>query len=87
MIFSAFNQNTTPKIPGEVTIISADRLIDERTTEPYYQVLINIKDYTLLADNKNKLKAGMPVDVFIKTGDRSLLNYLFKPVLIGSILH
>ncbi|HCT9185096.1 TPA: HlyD family type I secretion periplasmic adaptor subunit [Proteus mirabilis] len=81
LIFSAFNQNTTPKIPGEVTIISADRLIDERTTEPYYQVLINIKDYTLLADNKNKLKAGMPVDVFIKTGDRSLLNYLFKPVL------
>ncbi|EJD6330510.1 HlyD family type I secretion periplasmic adaptor subunit [Proteus mirabilis] len=81
LIFSAFNQNTTPKIPGEVTIISADRLIDERTTEPYYQVLINIKDYTLLADNKNKLKSGMPVDVFIKTGDRSLLNYLFKPVL------
>ncbi|TFT82462.1 HlyD family type I secretion periplasmic adaptor subunit [Proteus mirabilis] len=81
LIFSAFNQNTTPKIPGEVTIISADRLIDERTTEPYYQVLINIKDYTLLADNKNKLKAGMPVDVFIKTGDRLLLNYLFKPVL------
>nr|AAC33451.1 ZapC [Proteus mirabilis] len=81
LIFTAFNQNTTPKIPGEVTIISADRLIDERTTEPYYQVLINIKDYTLLADNKNKLKAGMPVDVFIKTGDRSLLNYLFKPVL------
>ncbi|WP_342157562.1 HlyD family secretion protein, partial [Proteus mirabilis] len=50
---SAFNQNTTPIIPGEVSIISADRLIDERTTEPYYHVLINIKDYTLLADNKN----------------------------------
>lgn len=81
LMFSAFNQNTTPKIPGEVTLISADRLIDDRTTEPYYQVFINVKDDTLLADNKHTLKAGMPVDVFINTGDRSLLNYLFKPVL------
>ncbi|MCH4254414.1 MULTISPECIES: HlyD family type I secretion periplasmic adaptor subunit [Proteus] len=81
LMFSAFNQNTTPKIPGEVALISADRLIDERTTEPYYQVFINVKDNTLLVGNKNKLKAGMPVDVFINTGDRSLLNYLFKPVL------
>lgn len=81
LMFSAFNQNTTPKIPGEVTVISADRLVDDRTSEPYYQVLINVKDYSLLADNKNKLKPGMPVDVFINTGDRSLLNYLFKPVL------
>lgn len=79
LMFSAFNQNKTPKIPGEVTLVSADRLIDERTTEPYYQVLINVKDNSLLADNK--LKAGMPVDVFINTGERSLLNYLFKPLL------
>lgn len=81
LMFSAFNQNITPKIAGEVALISADRLIDERTTEPYYQVLINVKDTSLLAQNKNTLKAGMPVDVFINTGDRSLLNYLFKPVL------
>ncbi|OAT48243.1 alkaline protease secretion protein [Proteus hauseri ATCC 700826] len=81
LMFSAFNQNTTPKIPGEVALISADRLIDERSSEPYYQVFINVTDTTLLTEKKNTLKAGMPVDVFINTGDRSLLNYLFKPVL------
>ncbi|MEQ4922907.1 HlyD family type I secretion periplasmic adaptor subunit [Proteus hauseri] len=81
LMFSAFNQNTTPKIPGEVALISADRLIDERTSEPYYQVFVNVTDTSLLTVNKNILKAGMPVDVFINTGDRSLLNYLFKPVL------
>lgn len=81
LMFSAFNQNTTPKIPGEVALISADRLIDERTSEPYYQVFVNVTDTSLLTVNKNTLKAGMPVDVFINTGDRSLLNYLFKPVL------
>lgn len=81
LMFSAFNQNITPKMAGEVTLISADRLIDERTTEPYYQVLIKVKDNKLLANNNYSLKAGMPVDVFINTGDRSLLNYLFKPVL------
>jgi len=35
LLFSAFNQSTTPRIAGEVTLVSADRQVDERTEEPY----------------------------------------------------
>ncbi|WP_321147863.1 HlyD family type I secretion periplasmic adaptor subunit, partial [Serratia marcescens] len=38
LMFTAFNQNKTPKIPGEVTLISADRLVDKANGEPYYQM-------------------------------------------------
>ena len=36
LMFSAFNQSTTPRVAGEVTLVSADRQVDERTDEPYY---------------------------------------------------
>lgn len=81
LIFSAFNQNTTPKIPGEVTLISADSLEDKTSGTPYYrlEIAVTAKGKALLA--AHSIKAGMPVEVFIKTGSRSLLSYLFRPVM------
>jgi hypothetical protein len=37
LIFSAFNANKTPHIPGEVEQVAADRTVDERTGAPYLQ--------------------------------------------------
>lgn len=81
LIFSAFNQNKTPNIPGEVVQVSADRLTDERTDEPYYQlkVIVTTEGMTLL--RHHQVRAGMPVEIFVKTGERSLMSYLFKPIL------
>lgn len=81
LIFSAFNQNKTPNIPGVVTQVSADRLTDERTGLPYYNLKTKVtpEGMKLLADHQ--VRAGMPVEIFIKTGERSLMNYLFKPIL------
>lgn len=81
LIFSAFNQNKTPNIPGIVTQVSADRLTDERTGFPYYNLKAKVtpEGMKLLADHQ--VRAGMPVEIFIKTGERSLMNYLFKPIL------
>lgn len=36
ILFTAFNQNRTPRVSGEVALVSADQLIDERTGQPYY---------------------------------------------------
>jgi len=81
LMFTAFNQNITPKIFGEVVTVSADRLVDEKNNFPYYKVRIQVtqKDMKKLA--KYTIRPGMPVEVFIKTGERTLLSYLFKPVL------
>jgi membrane fusion protein, protease secretion system len=81
MIFTAFNQNVTPHIPGTVTQISADRLIDERSGEPYYKLLAKVTPEGMKLVEKIKVRAGMPVDLFVKTGERTMMNYLLKPMI------
>lgn len=81
MIFSAFNQRVTPRIPGEVSVVSADRTTDERTGEAYYkiQTRVNEKGMRLLKDYQ--VRPGMPVEVFVITGERTMMNYLLRPLL------
>lgn len=81
LIFSAFNQNKTPHILGEVTQVSADRLTDEQTGIPYYTMKAQVKPESMALLTKHQIRAGMPVEIFVKTGERSLMNYLLKPIL------
>ncbi|MGL4485797.1 MAG: HlyD family type I secretion periplasmic adaptor subunit [Yersinia sp. (in: enterobacteria)] len=81
LMFTAFDQNKTPKIPGTVTLVSADRLVDKSNGEPYYQMQITVTPEGMKMLNGDDIKPGMPVEVFVKTGSRSLLSYLFKPIL------
>jgi protease secretion system membrane fusion protein len=80
MMFSAFNSNTTPHIPGIVTQVSADRSIDERTGQPYYKVKAAVAPEGMKMIAHLQIRPGMPVELFIKTGERTMMNYLLKPV-------
>jgi len=77
--FSAFNNATTPVIEGKLTRISADRLTDERTGDPYYLVRVNVTDDGMKKLANRKLQPGMPAEVLINAGDRTMLEYLLKP--------
>lgn len=81
LIFSAFNQNSTPHIPGMVTQVSADRLLDEKTGAPYYklQAVVTPEGKKLLAHLD--VRPGMPVELFVHTGERTMMNYLMKPLV------
>ncbi|WP_306628005.1 HlyD family type I secretion periplasmic adaptor subunit [Massilia scottii] len=81
-IFSAFNTNKTPHIPGIVTQVSADRTVEERTGMPYYKIKARVtpEGAKLIAQNKLDIQSGMPAEMFIKTGERTMMNYLFKPI-------
>ncbi|WP_340614117.1 HlyD family type I secretion periplasmic adaptor subunit [Xenorhabdus thailandensis] len=81
LMFTAFNQNRTPKVTGKVMVVSADRLVDERTREPYYQMRLKVSPEGMEKLAGLNIKPGMPVEVFVKTGSRSLLSYLFKPLM------
>ncbi|WP_292994982.1 HlyD family type I secretion periplasmic adaptor subunit [Nitrosomonas sp.] len=81
LIFSALNQKKTPNIPGTVTQVSADRLTDERTGLPYYNMKAKVTADGMKQLSDQQIRAGMPVEIFIKTGERSLMSYLFKPIL------
>ena len=78
--FSAFNQRTTPEINGTVTTISADVTLDQRTGMSYYVVRIGLTADEIARLNGLKLVAGMPVEAYIQTGDRSVISYLVKPL-------
>jgi protease secretion system membrane fusion protein len=81
LLFSAFNQSTTPKLSGRVSLVSADRLVHEKTGEPYYKLQVHVDADQLKKLAHQQIVAGMPVEIFVKTGERTLLNYLFKPLL------
>ncbi|MGI9217149.1 MAG: HlyD family type I secretion periplasmic adaptor subunit [Hydrogenophaga sp.] len=80
LIFSAFNHNTTPRVPALVTQVSPDRLVDEKTGVPYYRLRAEVTPagQHMLADLQ--VRAGMPVELFVKTGERTLMNYLLRPL-------
>ena len=83
LIFSAFNANKAPHIEGEVTQVAADRSVDERTGMPYYVVRVKVtpEGAKKIAAHRMEIRPGMPVDLFVKTGERTLMNYLLKPLL------
>ena len=81
LAFTAFDRSSTPRLEGEVTLVSADRLEDERSGMPFYRVRVEVGPEQLARLDGRMLRAGMPVEVFVRTGERSLLNYLFKPLL------
>ena len=80
MMFTAFNLNRTPHIPGQLISVGADRIVDEKTGNPYYkiQAITTHKGTKLLRDLK--VRPGMPVELFVKTGEQSLMTYLMKPI-------
>lgn len=81
LMFTAFNQNKTPHIPGEVVNVSADRFVEEQTGQPYYKVTSKVAPEGIKLIDNLKIRPGMPVDMFVKTGERTMMNYLLRPIL------
>ncbi|MGM3161539.1 HlyD family type I secretion periplasmic adaptor subunit [Dickeya undicola] len=79
--FTAFSQSTTPRVPGTVTLLSADRLVDEKDGTPYYSLRIQVSEEGKRSLHGLEIKPGMPVQGFVRTGERSFINYLFKPLM------
>jgi protease secretion system membrane fusion protein len=82
LIFSAFNTNRTPHIPGVVEQVAADRTVDERNNTASYKVRVKVtpEGARMIAEHKLDIRPGMPVEVFVKTGERTMASYLLKPV-------
>lgn len=79
--FSAFNQRSTPELNGTIEGISANVVVDEQSGVPFYKVKVGVSQTELARLNGQQLIPGMPVETFIKTRDRTALNYLIKPLL------
>lgn len=78
--FSAFSARTTPEITGRLERVSADALTDPATGAPYYRAEITIPPEELALLGGLVLLPGMPVEIYIRTSERSPLAYLMKPL-------
>ena len=78
--FPNFNQRTTPEIDGKISRIGADVSRDDKTSPPYFTVRIAISADEMKRLGQARLLPGMPVEVFIQTGERTMLSYLTKPL-------
>jgi HlyD family secretion protein len=77
---SAFSQQTTPEVEGTVDRVSPDMIEDQKAGLSYYGVRITLSAKSLEQAGSPELKPGMPAEVFLKTTDRTVLSYLFKPL-------
>ena len=80
---SAFSNRTTPRITGVVRSVAADRTVDEGTGQAFYLARVEV-DRAALAErlgDSAELVPGMPAQVLIVATERTLLNYLVKPLM------
>jgi len=77
--FSAFKQSQTPKMEGKVISLSPDRITDERTGNAYYLAKVEVTPKSLKNLGDLQLLPGMPAEVLINTGERTLFRYLVQP--------
>jgi HlyD family type I secretion membrane fusion protein len=76
----AYNLRTTPTITGTVDYVSADTLTNEHTDQSYYVANVVLNAHDLARLDRVRLYPGMPVEVMIITGERTMLQYLLDPL-------
>ncbi|MFK7866953.1 MAG: HlyD family type I secretion periplasmic adaptor subunit [Alphaproteobacteria bacterium] len=82
VILSAYPRRTTPPLGATVAWVSADIKQDDTAKEPYFRAKIIVDHKTLAALPQDIIMhSGMPVEIIIKSGKRTFLDYLLEPVL------
>jgi membrane fusion protein, protease secretion system len=79
--FSTFAHSPQLVVGGIVDSISADILTDASSKYPYYLARVSITPDGMKTLGARQLQPGMPVEIVIKTGERSMLTYLLHPLL------
>lgn len=78
---SAFNQATTPELTGEVVFVSADPITLETSGTRLFRVRVALDTPSEEIATQLGLVSGMPAELFIETGSRSMLSYVTKPLV------
>ena len=80
---TAYKQRIVPIIHGDIIQISADRLVDPKTNNPYYVAFVRIDEQELAALPNVKLYPGMPATVMIPTIQRTAFDYIVGPLVMS----
>jgi len=80
---TAYKQRIVPIIHGDVIQVSADRLTDPKTNNPYYVAFVKVDEAELAAMTNIKLYPGMPATVMIPTIQRTAFDYIVGPLVMS----
>jgi len=78
--FSSFSLTPLLVVPGEITSISTDVIEEKKMEGPYYLARVRLTDEAKKVLGKRKIQPGMQVQIVIKTGERTLLEYILHPL-------
>ena len=79
--FSSFSDSPQLVVPGVLKTLSSDALTDNtQNAMPYYLARVHVTAEGLKSLGSKKMQPGMPVEIVIKTGSRTLLHYLVSPL-------
>jgi len=77
---TSFDARTTPLLRGKVTIVSGDRVTPTDGHDSYFVATVEVDAAVLKSHPDIKLQAGMPAELYVATGERTLLEYLLRPL-------
>ena len=77
---TSFDSRTTPLLRGNVTFVSGDRVTTQDGRESYFTAAVEVDAAILGGHPEIRLQPGMPAELYINTGKRSLFQYLLRPV-------
>ncbi|MCP1837157.1 HlyD family type I secretion membrane fusion protein [Bradyrhizobium sp. USDA 4524] len=80
---TAYKQRIVPIIHGDVILVSADRLTDPKTNNPYYTAFVRIDQDELATMPNIRLYPGMPATVMIPTIQRTAFDYIVGPLVMS----
>ncbi|MGO9431285.1 HlyD family type I secretion periplasmic adaptor subunit [Rhodoblastus sp.] len=78
--FPAFHSRTIPVMLGKIESISHDRLLDDPTHQYYYLGVVSLNRADIPEEYRSRVRAGMPAEVIVSSGERTVLNYLVGPL-------
>jgi membrane fusion protein, type I secretion system len=76
----SFHGDLLPIMTGRIASVSRDRMLDEQAKEPYFLAQVLVDDPSIPAFVRGRLTAGMPAEIVLPTGERTVLQYLVGPL-------
>ncbi len=76
----AFDARSAPLLPGKVVFVSADRVTKPESGESWFVATVEVDAAALKRRPEIRLQAGMPAELFVTTSERTLLEYLARPL-------
>ncbi|MFE1599238.1 HlyD family type I secretion periplasmic adaptor subunit [Methylobacterium sp. ID0610] len=77
--FPTFQTRRTPTILGTLKTVSRDRLIDDTTKQAYFAGIVEIDERQVPAEVKHRLLAGLPAEIIVSAGERTVVDYMVSP--------